>query len=557
MNTLSIILVLLAGVVATHWASRALGGRIALPLLQVAAGAAIGMTTGFGVRLEPELFFLLFLPPLLFLDGWRVPKRALQDNAATILSLAFGLVFFTVLGLGLLLHILLPATPLGVCFALAAVLSPTDVVAATSITTGSRIPPRLLGVLEGEALFNDASGLVCLRLAVTATMTGAFSPGPALAGLAWGACGGIALGIALSFAISAVKRQVARRIGEDTSSQILISLLTPYGAYLLADAAGTSAVLAAVAAGMTMSWIEVGGETLAVTRIRRNAVWETLQFALNGSIFLLLGEQLPDILRAVHAGAAESGHQGGPAALGWLALYTLVLLLALAAFRFGWVWVSAMIWLRRHPAAPDGRRLPEWRLVSALSVAGVRGAVTLAGALSLPLFLPDGAPFPSRDLVICLAAGVILLSLAIANLALPRLLAGIRLPPAPAREAQEIAARIAATKAAIAALDKAREKGGVDLDTYVLVAGQYEHRLAQLQPPTPDAATAGKATSTDASPAPAIPHGEEKLHIAALRAERGAIVSLTRGRRLSTDLAHKLLREIDFAETAFEAAKQG
>lgn len=553
MDILSTILVLLAGVVATHWVARALGGRIALPLVQVAAGAAIGMTTDFGVRLQPELFFVLFLPPLLFLDGWRVPKRVLQDNAATILSLAFGLVIFTVLGVGLLLHLLLPGAPLGVCFALAAVLSPTDVVAATAVATGSRIPPRVLGLLEGEALFNDASGLVCLRLAVTATMTGTFSLWPALTGLVWSALGGIGLGIGLSLLISAVKLRIARRIGEDASSQVLISLLTPYGAYLLADAAGGSAILAAVAAGMTMSWIEVGGSVRAVTRIRRNAVWETLQFALNGSIFLLLGEQLPDIVQRVHVGAAESGHGGSPMALGWLALYTLALVLALAAFRFGWVWVSAVIWLRRHPPADGGRRLPDWRLVCAMSVAGVRGAVTLAGALSLPLALPDGTPFPARELVICLAAGVILLSLAIANIGLPGLLRDIRLPPEPLQEAQEINARLAATRAALAALERTREKGGVDLDSFVLVAGQYEHRLAQLQPPE-DAET---AKGGDPKGAPRIRHGEESLHILALRAERGAIVSLTRGHRLSTDLAHKLLREIDLAETAFETAAQG
>lgn len=545
MNAIGIILILLTCVVATHWLAGALGGRVALPLVQIAGGAVIGLTSDFGVRLEPELFFVLFLPPLLFLDGWRVPKQDLQDNAATILSLAFGLVFFTVLGVGLLLHLMVPVMPLAVCFALAAVLSPTDVVAATAMVTNVPVPRRLLRILEGEALFNDASGLVCLRVAVAAAMTGTFPFWPSVGGLVWAAAGGIGLGLGLSRIVSVAKFWVVARLGEDTSSQIVISLLTPYGAYLLADALGCSPVLAAVAAGMMMSRVEVGGQALAVTRIRRNAVWETLQFTLNGSIFLLLGEQLPRILARVHASAAESGHSG----LGWLALYVVVVTAALAVLRFSWVWVSVVIWRWRHGGlAPDGV-LPNWRLVAAMSAAGVRGAITLAGALSLPLTLPDGAVFPSRDLVILIAAGVILVSLVVANASLPRLLGGVEMPPEPRRDTKERNARVEVAKAAIAALAGAGDgKGraaGSDLAAVALVADYYQHRLARLQPET--LVTQGEDKL----------HAEERLHVLALRAERTAIVNMARGHRISTDLAHKLLRETDLAEAAFQTAADG
>lgn len=542
MNLLWIILVLLVGVVATHWIAAATGGRIAPPLIQIAAGAFIGLTTDFGVTLQPELFFLLFLPPLLFLDGWRVPKRDLQDNAAIVLSLAFGLVFFTVLGVGLMLHAILPAMPLPVCFALAAVLSPTDVVAATAMVTRVPIPRRLLRILEGEALFNDASGLVCLRLAVAVMMTGTFPFWPSLGGLAWAAVGGVVLGLAFSWAIASVKLWVVTRLGENTSSQILISLLNPYGAYVLADAMGCSPVLAAVAAGMMMSWIEVSGQALAVTRIRRNAVWETLQFALNGAIFLLLGEQLPGIMARVDAGAAESGHAG----LGWLAVYVLAVIAALAVLRFIWVWISVFIWLRLNTEFAHGRRLPDGRLVLAMSVAGVRGTVTLAGALSLPLFLPDGSAFPSRDLAILIAAGVILGSLILANVSLPRLLKGVPLPQEPRQDQQERMARIEAAKAAIAALGRAEKPKGPEpsrhLAAVALVADYYQHRLAQLQPEV-------RGTEEDDAL-----HEEERLHVLALRAESAAIVSLVRSHHLSSDIAHKLLRETDLAEAAFETA---
>lgn len=548
MGEIGMILILLTGVIATNWFARALGGRIALPLIQIAAGAVIGLTTNFGITLQPELFFVLFLPPLLFLDGWRVPKHDLQDNAPTILSLAFGLVFFTVLGVGALLHLVIPSMPLAVCFALAAVLSPTDVVAATAMMTNVPVPRRLQRILEGEALFNDASGLVCLRFAVAAAMTGAFPFWPSVGGLVWAALGGIALGLLLSQVISMMKFRIAARLGEDTSSYILISLLTPYGAYLLAEAAGCSPVLAAVAAGMMMSRVEVSGQALAVTRIRRNAVWETLAFTLNGAIFLLLGEQLPGILARIHSGAAESGHSG----LGWLALYVLVVTLALAALRFVWVWLSVFVWLKRHPASADHAR-PNLRLVSVMSAAGVRGAVTLAGALSLPLLLPDGTPFPSRDLVILIAAGVILVSLIVANASLPSLLDGIEVPPEPHDDRQERAARVEAAKAAIAALAKAGERmaakstpetatSGGHLAAVALVADYYQHRLTRLEP------------DVQKSPAADTLHDEERLHVLALRAERAAIANMARGHRISTDLAHKLLRETDLSEAAFQNA---
>ncbi|MCB4767674.1 Na+/H+ antiporter [Ancylobacter sp. Lp-2] len=542
MNLLWIILVLLVGVVATHWIAGAAGGRIAPPLIQIAAGAVIGLTTDFGVTLQPELFFLLFLPPLLFLDGWRVPKRDLQDNAAIVLSLAFGLVFFTVLGVGLMLHVILPAMPLPVCFALAAVLSPTDVVAATAMVTDVPIPRRLLRILEGEALFNDASGLVCLRLAVAVMMTGTFPFWPSVGGLAWATIGGVALGLAFSRVIASVKLWVVARLGENTSSQILISLLNPYGAYALADAIGCSPVLAAVAAGMMMSWIEVSGQALAVTRIRRNAVWETLQFALNGAIFLLLGEQLPGIMARVGASAAESGH----AQLGWLAIYVLAVIAALAVLRFAWVWISVFIWLRLNTTLAHGQRMPNSRLVLAMSMAGVRGTVTLAGALSLPLLLPDGSPFPSRDLAILIAAGVILGSLILANVGLPRLLKGVPMPEEPRQDQQELMARIEAAKAAIAALGRAGEHQGPEagsrLAAIAAVADYYQHRLTQLQPGAQQPREEGTL------------HDEEQLHVLALRAESAAIIAMVRSHRISSDIAHKLLREMDLAEAAFQTA---
>lgn len=545
MSNLEVILVLLLGVVVTNGIAQALRGRIALPIIQIAFGALIGMTTEFGVKLEPELFFVLFLPPLLFLDGWRVPTEDLADNAVTILSLAFGLVFFTVLGIGFLLHVVVPPMPLPVCFALAAVLSPTDVVAAGAMMANVPVPQRMLRILQGEALFNDASGLVCLRLAIAAVMTGAFQAWDAVGTLIWTAAGGIAIGMASTWMISGAKSWVSSRIGEITSSQIIISLLIPYGAYLIADRLGCSAVLAAVAAGMVMSRMEIRGLVLPITRVQRSTVWETLQFALNGAIFLLLGEQFPAVLSHVGASMAEDGHRS----IWWLGVYVGAVTLALAALRFVWVWVTVALWLGRHRSEIPGRR-PNWRLTAAMSTAGVRGAVTLAGALSIPLALPDGSPFPARDLAILIAAGVIVASLILANLTLPRLLDGIRLPAARPDTRRAQAARLEAVKAAIAAVATAEKqhpgRQGDPLSAAASVADDYQRRQNRLS--TEDVTT---SEETRLGTQAALQE-ERRLRLLALHAERSAILRMARDRRISMDLARKLLRETDLMEASYE-----
>ncbi|MFG1213142.1 Na+/H+ antiporter [Xanthobacter flavus] len=536
MTDIRYILVLLAGVVLTNWMGRVLGDRVALPLIQVAVGAAIGSVTSLGAPLKPDQFFLIFLPPLLFFDGWRVSKTDLAANAPLILSMALGLVVVTVGCVGLMLHWLIPAMPLAVCFALAAVLSPTDVVAASAVARHIPIPRGVLRLLEGEALFNDAAALICLRLAIAAAVTGTVPVLDSLAAFVWAAGGGVAIGIAFSWMVATAKAFMVRRVGEDTSGQILISLLIPYGAYLLAEAAGSSAVLAAVAAGMMMSRIEVSGRALPLTRLRRGAVWETLQFTLNGVMFLLLGEQMPGILSGAARSIAESGHH----AVGWLGLYVAATVLALAALRFAWVLAALCCWPAGQGQSGAPRPFPRWRLVAVMAFGGVRGAVTLAAALSLPLVLTSGMPFPARDLAVFIAAAVILVSLALANVALPILLRGIDVPPDVADAAQEREARAEALQAALDALAETSEAqtAGAAAPT---VADHYRHRLGQLQAEGVDGGTA------------AWPE-ERRMHLLAIQAERRSIVGLVQRRRIPIDLAHKLLRETDSEEVALPVA---
>lgn len=454
MEPLEIVLILLSAVAASGASARMLPLPVPVPPVQVALGVLISAVAHLGVRLDPQLFFVLFLPPLLFLDGWRLPKAGLLRDKGAILALAIGLVVITVLGLGLFIHWMIPAMPLAVAFALAAVISPTDPVAVKAIAARAPVPERLMRILEGEALLNDASGLVCMRFAVAAALTGTFSLVEAVDSFVRVSAGGLAIGIVVTAAIVQAKNWVSARYGEDIGAQILVSLLIPFGAYLLADRAGCSGILAAVAAGVTMGHVEPRGRALAETNLRRAAVWDTIHFGASGVIFILLGEQIPRIA----GGAVDAVREAGHGQVAWLLFYVAAVTLGVLAMRFAWVWMMVCVALRRTSPRSTPSRMPDWRLVAALTIAGVRGTVTLAGVLSLPFMLSDGRAFPSRDLAVFLAAGVIIMSLVAATVLLPALLRHLRLPPEAGEETAEDFARVAAGEAALTAL--ARTSGG-------------------------------------------------------------------------------------------------
>ena len=546
MHTIEIVLTMLLLVLASGYIVRMLPFALPLPLAQILLGAAVALLSGHGVELDPQTFFLLFLPPLLFLDGWRIPKEDLFRDARTILQLALGLVVFTVIGAGFLIHWLIPAIPLAVAFALAAIVSPTDPVAVSSIAARVPIPRRLMHILEGEALLNDASGLVCFRFAVAAAMTGHFSLASASLAFLWMALGGIGVGVAVTWGISLGHFWITRRAGRESGAPILISLLTPFGAYLAAEHLGASGILAAVAAGITMSYVELTGSALAATRMQRAAVWDTVQFSLNGIVFVLLGEQLPGILD----GAVESVGQSGHSNPLWLLAYALAISAGLAALRFVWVWTSLRASLFAARRRGQVVATPSWRLILATTLAGVRGAVTLAGVLTLPLLLPDGSAFPARGLAIFLAAAVILLSLLLASFALPRLLVGLTIPPEPHARREEDLARHDAARAAVAAIERAQRDipaSAADREIHasaaVRVMSLYQRRLGVDDGPGVDAAELRKADQA-----------ERVLRLAALQAEREAIFALARHRRISDDIARKLVREIDLMEARVSLA---
>lgn len=542
MDSIELVLAMLLAVVASSYLVRTLPLALPLPLVQIAMGAALAGVFDHGVVLDPDMFFLLFMPPLLFLDGWRIPKNGLLRDKVVILQLALGLVVFTVVGAGFLIHWLIPAMPLAVAFALAAIVSPTDPVAVSSIAARVPIPKRLLHILEGESLLNDATGLVCFRFAVAAAVTGSFSIATASLTFLWLAGVGVTIGVLFTLAVSHMQRWLSRQFGEESGSPILISLLIPFGAYLLADHLQASGILAAVAAGITMSYVELSGRALATTRVQRTVVWNMVQLALNGIVFVLLGEQLPGILRGAVTAAEQSAHFSP----WWLLVYALAINFGLAALRLAWVWVSLRLALFAARHRGETVTQPHWRLVLATSLAGVRGAITLAGVLSLPLLMPDGAAFPARHLAIFLATAVILLSLLMATIGLPHLLKGLQLPTEPVEQQEEDHARHAASIAAIAAIEKAQQQlmlssTAADADIYSHVAARvialYQHRLDRDASSESEAQQLRKADQVEAA-----------LRLAALRAERDEIFDLARHARISDETSRRLVRELDLAE---------
>jgi len=534
---------MLLAVVASGFLVRVLPFALPLPLLQIGLGALITGVLGQGVTLDPEMFFLLFVPPLLFLDGWRIPNIGLLRDKATILELALGLVVFTVLGIGLFIHAMIPAMPLAVAFALAAILSPTDPVAVSSIALRTPIPRRLLHILQGESLLNDASGLVCFSFAVGVAMTGVFSPMGALASFLWVVAAGVGCGVALTLATTSLQMALSGRYGEEAGSPILVSILLPFGAYLLAEAVGASGILAAVAAGITMSYVELTGRAPATTRVDRTAVWNAIQFALNGVVFVLLGEQLPGLFEGAMTAVREGGHDDP----WWLAGYALAISLGLALLRFAWVWTSLRLTIYAARRRGEPMATPPFRLVAATSLAGVRGAITLAGVMSLPLALPDGTPFPARDLAVFLAASVILLSLVAASIGLPIMLRGLALPNDSAARQQEEAARSQAALAAIVAIEtalRAVPRDAPDMDAYAIAAASLIERYRKrVDLAGPAGAAGGRGRQGE--------RAEKALLMTGLHAERETVFELARESRLTDEASRKLVREIDLLEARY------
>lgn len=365
----------------------------------------------FNIELDPHTFLLMFIAPLLFYDGKHVDKKSLWKERKNILLLALALVFATVLVVGALINWLIPPISLAASFALAAALSPTDYVAVSALSKKIDLPNKVVHIIEGEGLMNDASGIVCFKFALAAALTGTFSIFNATINFFFVALGGVIVGLILQMVLINFEKWINSLGMEDLTVEVLLQILTPFVVYLISEEVfNVSGVLAVVAAGMvnTISNSKSKYDTVRLKEVSENT-WSVLVYILNGFVFLIVGIQLPSIITTAFLEASINT----PIAI----LYVLIISFMLLFLRFIWVLFMYSIGDKSDEASIK----VNWYDALLTSLSGVRGSVTLATILSIPLTLENGKPFPNRDLILFLAVGVILVTLLIATFILPLL----------------------------------------------------------------------------------------------------------------------------------------
>jgi CPA1 family monovalent cation:H+ antiporter len=492
--------------------------RLPYPILLVLVGLLLAALPGLpSVVLAPEVVFLLILPPLVYFAGFQISARDIKMQLRPILSLAVGLVIATTLVVGGVAHELIPQLGWPVAFALGALLSATDPVAATALLRDVGAPRRIVTLLDSESLLNDATALVAYQAALGATVAASFSPSEAAVRILVVAAGGIVIGLAIGAASAWLRRQL-----NDAPVEITISLLTPFAAYLSADRLGLSGVLATMTSGVFVGWF---APLIAQsdTRVRTRSVWEFLVFALNGLVFVLIGLQLSTVRELT---------QSTPDLL----RLTVVITLTVALVRLVWVFAAEALSSIAHG------RPPRWRETLVVGWCGPRGVVSLAIALSLPLSTPD------RDALLFITFGVILVTLVGQGLTLAPLIRVLHVGGDHSEERQEVHARAVAARAALAQIDGLAQEWPGHLPLIDTLRMQYEHRATHL-----DEERLGSGET------PLNPGAEQELlehrliRRALIDAERGAVLQLRQRGELDDDAWRRIERDLDLEELRMEA----
>src|SRR6266480_2949986 len=495
------------------------------PIVLVIGGLLLSFVPGIPpINLNPDVVFFVILPPLLYSAAWLTSWRDFSYNLVSILLLAFGLVTFTVLGVTVLGHWFLPGFDWRVGLVLGAVVAPTDAIAATSIAKRIGLPKRIVDILEGESLLNDASALLALEFGRALLVSGerpTFTFGLMRLGYL------IAVGILIGLAIGEIVHLVEHRI-DDGPIEIALSILTPYVAYLTADTLHASGVLAVVACGLYLS--RKSSEFFSPgVRLQAWAVWDALTYILNGLVFVLIGLQLPYVLAEIQ------GYS-----LGRLLLYGVLFSGLVIALRVIWVFPGAFVArLIRTRVLHQSIRPPTARSILVLGWAGMRGVIALAAAIALPQTLADGSPFPQRNLIIFLAFSVILVTLVGQGLTLPWLVRILRVSDPPGPNLEEEAARREVLQAALAHLEDSRKKAETEFDSiYEDLAGHYRERLAALT----------GNDDTESSVSPKHQKHLSRLSRDLLRVERQTAVRLRNEGRINDGTLRQLEHELDLRE---------
>jgi monovalent cation/hydrogen antiporter len=504
--------------------------QVPYPIVLVLGGLALGLVPGIPeIQLDPDLVLLIFLPPLLYSGAFFADLNALRNDTRVISLLSIGLVLATAIVVGTVAHFAFDL-PWAVAIALGAIVGPTDPVAATTILRRLGIPRRIVNVLEGESLVNDASALIIYKVAVVAAVGAGFSAAEAGGRFLLAAGGGLAIGLIAGYLIAAIRRRT-----EDPTTEITISLFSGYVAFLPADQIGASGVLAAVTCGVYLGWRAPELITPTV-RLQSFSVWEILVFLLNATLFILIGLQLPVILDGLKA----SGISAGEAIADGLLVAVLVVVTRIV-WSFG---VTALI--RAVDRRPQQReRRASWKLRVVAAWSGMRGAVSLAAALALPLTTDGGEPLPGRDLILFVTFAVILFTVVGQGLTLPLLIRRFDVAEDGSEEEhEEVRARLTAAGAALERLDELSIEEWTQEDTVKRVRAMYEFRRRRFK------VLAGKIEDEDGIQDRSLAY--QRLMHELYAAQRGALVDLRDSGRISAEVMRRVERDLDLEEERLE-----
>ena len=503
---------------------------VSYPIVLVVAGLlASFLPVVPDIPLPPSLVFLVFLPPLLFAAAWQTSWTEFKYNIISISSLAVGLVFFTATGVAVTAHYFLPSFDWRIGFLLGAVVSPTDAVAATSIARKIGMPKRIVDILEGESLLNDATGLLALEFGVDMILRGTTPTlTEGLLRLLWLFAGGVGAGLLCGKVVVWFEHYI-----DDGPVEIAVSFIVAYGSYLTGEAIHASGVIAVVVCGLFMSRKSATFFSPGV-RLQITAVWDAAEFLLNGMVFLLLGMQLPTVLRGIRGYTRKQD-----------ILYGLGFAAVLITLRLLWCFPMARITykLRRkfqHQMEPP----PSGRSIFVLGWTGMRGVVALAAANSLPYTLSNGEPFHQRNIIIFLTFCVILVTLVLQGLSLPALMRVLRLKNEPSNGCDEGEARRILIRGAMDHLSAAREGDDPGLHhAYDDLLHQYEHRLEFIQDCGPGVPAQDRHARS-----------MQTILAEAYRAEREALIALRNEGRVDEAIYRTLERELDLGESRLQSA---
>ena len=502
--------------------------RVPYPIILVIGGLALGFVPGMPeLELPPDLVLVAVLPPLLYAGTFFTSLHELKLNLRPIGLLSVGLVIVTTVAVAVVAHAAIDDLAWSSAFVLGAIVSPTDPIAATAIARRFGVPRRLVTIVEGESLINDATALVAYRFAVVAVVSGSFSIWEAGLKFVYAVTVGIAIGLGVGWLI----RQLRRRL-DNPPLEITIALLSGYLAYIPAELAGASAVLAAVTVGIYMG-AHTSELTTAQTRVQGDAVWEIVVFVLNALLFVLIGLQLPVILDEL---------SGEPA--GTLLLYGVIVSATVILIRIPMVYATAYIprWASRRIRERDP--YPPWQWPAFISWAGMRGAVSLAAALALPLTTDAGTPFPGRDLIQFLAFCVILATLVGQGLTMPLVIRLLRLETDTLSEEEETKARIRAAEAALARLEELEGEDWVRTDTAERMRGLYGFRRNRF---------AARFDSEDDGAIEEQSLAYQRLRRELLAAERDLVDQLRREGVIAEQVAQRVIRDLDLEDLRLDA----